>query len=266
MSDSPRYAHLVVEEQVAELVLESAPLNEIGSEMLEALEGALDVLETTRARVLIVHSTNPKGFSAGADLRQFYHGLVDASSDERDVELSRFIDRIHGVMNRLDCLRMPVIAVIHGVCFGGGFELALTADVRIVEKNARFAFPELRLGLIPGFGGIPRLRRDVGNALVRDVLMTGRSLNAKKAVECGLASQMVAGGHGLRVARRMAEQMLKFDSDVSAEAKAFTKPLLLDELAEEKRIFLRLAKEPRVAESLRRFVEDTGPMPYLPRG
>ena len=87
-------------------------------------------------------------------------------------------DRIHAVMNALDMLPMTTVGVVRGVCFGGGFELALTCDVLIAEKSARFAFPELRLGLIPGFGGIPRLRRDVGNALIRDLLLTGHGINA----------------------------------------------------------------------------------------
>ena len=63
---------------------------------------------------------------------------------------------------------------MHGVCFGGGLELALLCDIIVADKMARFAFPELRLGLIPGFGGIPRLKRDVGNAFIRELLLTGR--------------------------------------------------------------------------------------------
>ena len=78
-----------------------------------------------------------------------------------------FIDRIHNVFDRLDQLPVTTIAVTHGVVFGGGFELALTADVIIAEQGARFAFPELRLGLVPGFGGIPRLERDLGMSIVQ---------------------------------------------------------------------------------------------------
>jgi len=71
----------------------------------------------------------------------------------------------------------------------------LTCDVLVADKTARFCFPELRLGIVPGFGGIPRLRRELGNAVVRDILMTGRSLNAKKAQAVGLVSQVVAPGN-----------------------------------------------------------------------
>jgi enoyl-CoA hydratase/carnithine racemase len=166
-------------------------------------------------------------------------------------------------MDRIDTLPITTIAVVHGVCFGGGFELALTCDIRIAEKTARFAFPELRLGIIPGFGGIPRLRRDCGNATVRDLLMTGRSINAKKAVTLGLASQMVPAETGADVARRLAEQTLKYDPETTLRAKAFMKPLPVDELLKEKEIFLELFDRPVVREALRAFYESTDVRPYL---
>ena len=79
-------------------------------------------------------------------------------------------------MNAIDAAPLTTIAAVHGVTFGGGFELALACDLIVADKMARFCFPELRLGLIPGFGGIPRLKRDLGNAVVRDLLLTGRSI------------------------------------------------------------------------------------------
>ena len=103
-----------------------------------------------------------------------------------------FLERIHRVLNRDRCAPLTTIAAVHGVTFGGGFELALVCDLIIADKMARFCFPELRLGLIPGFGGIPRLKRDLGNAVVRDLLLTGRSFNATKAQQIGLVSQVCA--------------------------------------------------------------------------
>ena len=98
---------------------------------------------------------------------------------------------------------------------------------------ARFCFPELRLGLIPGFGGIPRLKRDLGNAVVRDLLLTGRSINATKAQQIGLVSQVVGEGEALRAARATAMQLRKFDRATAAAAKNFIKPIPLDELRRE---------------------------------
>ena len=106
------------------------------------------------------------------------------------------------VFDTLDTAPLTTIAAVHGVVFGGGFELALTADLVIADKTARFCFPELRLGLVPGFGGIPRLSRDCGNALVRDLLLSGRSLGAARAHELGLVSQLVPRGEALAAARQ----------------------------------------------------------------
>ncbi len=75
-----------------------------------------------------------------------------------------YLERIHQVMNAIDAAPLTTIAAVHGVTFGGGFELALACDLIIADKMTRFCFPELRLGLIPGYGGIPRLKRDLGNA------------------------------------------------------------------------------------------------------
>ncbi len=143
-----------------------------------------------------------------------------------------------------------------------GFELALACDLIIADKMARFCFPELRLGLIPGFGGIPRLRRDVGNAVVRDLLLTGRSINASKALALGLVSQMSAEGEALQLARSTAAQIGKFDRGASAEAKRLLKPIPRDEIRMEIEVFCELFARPAVMEGLRKFVESTDAQPY----
>jgi enoyl-CoA hydratase/carnithine racemase len=150
------------------------------------------------------------------------------------------------------------------VTFGGGFELALLCDLIIADKTARFCFPELRLGLIPGFGGVPRLKRDLGNAVVRDLLLTGRSVNATKAQNVGLISQVVAEGAALKVARLTAAQVKKFDRATSAAAKRFMKPIPYAELRQEIEIFCELFTRPAVEAGLRKFVESSDALPYLP--
>ena len=100
--------------------------------------------------------------------------------DRRRAGVRDFLERIHRVLNRIDASPLTTIAAVHGVTFGGGFELALVCDLIIADKLARFCFPELRLGLIPGFGGIPRLKRDLGNAVVRDLLAHWAQLQCHK--------------------------------------------------------------------------------------
>lgn len=249
---------------VCELELGHEPCNEIGTVVLGALEEFLEWFDPAEVRAVVMHSSVRGGFCAGADLRELYQGILSLPEEEHEPGLREFINRIHRVANLLDTLPVPTIAVVHGICFGGGFELALTADMIIAERSARFCFPELRLGIVPGFGGIPRLKRELGNGIVRDLLLTGRSINAKKAQAIGLVSQMVPNGEGLKAARASAAQATKFDPDAVETTKRFIKPVPYAELEREKEHFLRLALRPTLREALRRFVESDDIRPYLP--
>ncbi|HXN63688.1 MAG TPA: enoyl-CoA hydratase/isomerase family protein [Candidatus Acidoferrales bacterium] len=253
-------------EGVIELELHRAPANEIGTLTLGELEQFVAALADVRgeAGALIIHSTLRSGFSAGADLRELYQGSLALEPKARLAGVREFLERIHAVLNALDASPLTTIAAVHGVCFGGGFEFALACDLIIADKMARFCFPELRLGLIPGFGGIPRLKRDVGNAVVRDLLLTGRSINATKASAVGLVSQVAAEGEALRVARATAAQVNKFDHTTSAAAKNFVKPIPREELRREIDIFCDLFTRPAVLAGLQKFVESTEALPYLP--
>jgi len=262
---------------VVELELHRAPANEIGSETLGELEAFVSELEKgsdpnvtlgprgeSPASALVVYSTERAGFSAGADLRELYHRAQGMGRAEAASGVRNFLERIHRVLNTLDAAPLVTIAAVHGVCFGGGLELALACDLIVADKTARFAFPELRLGLIPGFGGIPRLRRDVGNAVVRDLVLTGRSFNAQKANTVGLVSQVVGEGEALRAARSTAQHIRKFDHGTTAAAKRFIKPVPHDDLRREIELFCELFTRPAVMAGLKKFVESTEPMPYLP--
>ena len=249
-----------------ELILDRAPCNEIGSVALDELEEFATALESLQqeAHALIISSARKEGFCAGADLRELYHRSQAMPPAERVAGVRDFLNRIHRVMNAIDAAPLTTIAAVHGVAFGGGFELALTCDLIIADKLARFCFPELRLGLIPGFGGIPRLKRDLGNAIVRDLLLTGRSINATKAQAVGLVSQVVAEGDALRIARATAAQSAKFDRGTAAAAKQFIKPIPHEALRREIEIFCELFTRPAVESGLRKFVESTDALPYLP--
>src|SRR5207302_589582 len=251
---------------VVELTLDHEPANEIGTETLADLEkfaAAIPALAPETA-ACIISSARKQGFCAGADLRELYRTAEPLSENERLAGVRQFLERIHSVFNAIDEAPFVTIAVVHGVCFGGGFELALVCDIIIADKIARFAFPELRLGLIPGFGGIPRLKRDLGNGFDRYLLLTGRSINATKALAVGLACQVAAEGEALRVARSTAAQVRKFDRATSAAAKQFIKPIPHKELQREIEIFCEVFTRPAVMEGLRKFVESTDALPYLP--
>jgi enoyl-CoA hydratase/carnithine racemase len=255
-----------VSEGIVELALHRPPCNEIGSVTLDELERFVETLDRVadEADALIVYSALESGFSAGADLQELYRRSQSLDEVDRVAGVRHFLLRIHRVMNLIDSTPLTTIAAVHGVTFGGGFELALTCDLIIADKSTRFCFPELRLGLIPGFGGIPRLKRDLGNSVVRDLLLTGRSMNGARALAVGLISQLVAEGQSLNVARMTAAQIRKFDRETRITAKRFIKSVPTEELEQEIDLFCELLRRPAVDAGLRKFVESTDVQPYLP--
>jgi len=251
---------------VVEITLDYEPLNEIGSVMLADLErfaASIKALAPVTSASIIT-SARPGGFCAGADLQELYRGALKLTTAKRVAGVRKFLKRIHSVLNAIDEAPFVTFAAVHGLCMGGGLELALACDQIVADKMARFGFPELRLGLIPGFGGIPRLRRDVANSFVRDLLFTGRTVKAESAHQAGLVAHLAGQGYALQVARGMAQQVTKFDAETRAAAKKFIKPIPRAELKQEIELFCKLFNRPVVIESLRRFVETDDPLKHLP--
>jgi enoyl-CoA hydratase/carnithine racemase len=253
-------------EGVIELAMHFPPANEMGTVMLAEFDQFYAALQSasSEASVLIIYSQLKSGFSAGGDLREMYARLRETSPADISAGIRDSLARSHCRLNAIDESPLVTIAAVHGICFGGGFELALTCDLIVADRMARFCFPELRLGLIPGGGAIPRLKRDVRNSVVRDLLLTGRSINADKALSVGLVNQVAVDAELLELARSMANQIKKFDVAARIAAKRFIKPIPHDELHREIELFSRLFCQPAVMEGLRKFVESTDVLPYLP--
>ena len=253
-------------DSVVELTLDREPLNEIGTLLLEELEKFVATFEVLApiTSSCVITSARPGGFCAGADLKELYYGALPLPQKERVEGVRRFLERIHKVANAIDTAPFITFAAVHGLCMGGGLELALVCDQIVADKMGRFGFPELRLGLIPGFGGIPRLRRDVGNSFIRDLLFTGRTVKAERVHQLGLVSHLAGEGFALQIARSMAQQVTKFDAETRVAAKKFLKPIPHEELKKEIDLFCELFSRPVVMESLRRFVETEDPMKHLP--
>src|SRR5215467_9150466 len=129
---------------VIELTLDHPPANEIGTLMLGELEKFVVAakLLANECSACIISSAQKSGFCAGADLRELYYGARALGEKERSAGVRDFLEKIHSVLNWLDQAPFVTIAAVHGVCFGGGLELALICDVIIADKMARFAFPE----------------------------------------------------------------------------------------------------------------------------
>ena len=173
-------------EEAAVLTLDRPEaLNALSFAILDDIGRALDEAAVSDARVLIVTGAGDKAFCAGADIKE----LRGRSLREQKcgAELGQQI------FSKLDRLPFASIALINGYAFGGGLEMALACTFRLATANAKMGLPEVKLGLIPGYGGTQRLPRMVGEARALDMILTGRSVGAEEAERIGLVQQVVQG-------------------------------------------------------------------------
>ena len=160
--------------------------NTLSGEVVAEFSAVLDELRAKNPRALIIRSGKSSGFIAGADVEEF---TKITSTDDALAIVRRGWD----VMNKLAALRFPTLALVNGFCMGGGLELALACRYRIAvdQPGTRFALPEVMLGILPGWGGVMRLPRVVGPTAALDMMMTGRSVDARRAKRMGLADASV---------------------------------------------------------------------------
>ena len=173
-----------------------AGTNTLTAEILDELDALLDQLTESPPRGAVILSAKPNGFIAGADVKAF-----TSLNDEK--EALALIGRGQSVMNKLETLPCPTVALIHGFCLGGGLELALACRYRIAEEGprTRLGLPEVRLGIHPGFGGTLRMVRRVGAPAAMDAMLTGRTLSARAARKIGLVEYTVPERHLHNAAR-----------------------------------------------------------------
>ncbi|MEE4304560.1 MAG: 3-hydroxyacyl-CoA dehydrogenase NAD-binding domain-containing protein [Wenzhouxiangella sp.] len=174
-------------------------VNSLGSKVLEELEAIIDRLEADHPRGLVLMSGKPKSFIVGADVREF-----DATDDVD--ELRSNVRDVHKLFQRVDDLPFPTVVAFEGYCLGGGLELALCFDYRIAldADHTRIGFPEVNLGIYPGFGGSGRSIRAMGGLQAMQIMLTGKMLRARAAKGLGLIDQTVDRHGSLRWAARNA--------------------------------------------------------------
>lgn len=191
--------HLTRRDAVAILTLDRQEvLNALSFALLRDIGEAIDQVATSDARALIVTGAGPKAFCAGADIKELRgRSLIE---QKRGAELGQ------SVFAKLDTLPIPSIAVINGHAFGGGLELAMACTFRLAARQAKMGLPEVKLGLIPGYGGTQRLPRLVGEARALEMIMTGRTVEAEEACRVGLVNRLIDGDPldaGLAFAREL---------------------------------------------------------------
>lgn len=177
---------LLVEERdgIAILTLNRAEvMNSFNFALLQALKEQIEALKfNNNIRVVIITGSGQKAFCAGADLKE--------RTTYSEIQVKTFIFTIRNLFTSIENLNKPVIAAINGVALGGGTELALACDIRIASMNALMGLTETRLAIIPGAGGTQRLPRLIGRGKAKELIFTGRRVDAQEALHIGLVNQI----------------------------------------------------------------------------
>jgi enoyl-CoA hydratase len=188
-----------IEQAIATICLDRpAKHNALTPEMLQQLEQILVSLDPDRAvRVVLVTAAGERSFCAGADIKRF------KALEPLDM-WAQWTRRGHRVFDLLAGLRQPTIAAVSGNAYGGGFEIALACDLRILAEDATLGLTEVGIGTIPGWGGTGRLRDLVGAGRAKELIFTGEPLTADRALAWGVANQLAAKAEVIATARTLA--------------------------------------------------------------
>lgn len=187
-------------------------LNAINRELLEALRAQFTELERDeQVRAIILTGAGERAFCAGADVTDF--------PSMTPLDAVALMEYGQTVFRQIDECPRPVIAAINGYALGGGLELALACDFRIVSQNAKLGQPEITLANLPGWGGTQRLPRTIGEPMAKELILTGRLVEAAEALSLHLASQVCETGTALEAALRFAGQLVHYAPAALAFAK-----------------------------------------------
>lgn len=179
------------EKGIVWIIVNNPPVNAIGEQLMEELESAAEELTGDRSvRVVVITSAHPTIFLAGADLKGMISG-GGSNLGEDENPIARQSARMQACFNRFATMPKPVIASINGHALGGGCELAMACDFRIMGKKGRIGLTELSLGLIPGAGGTQRMTRLLGRSKALELILLAKQLEAEEALEIGLVHQAV---------------------------------------------------------------------------
>ncbi|HEU4989321.1 MAG TPA: fatty acid oxidation complex subunit alpha FadJ [Gemmatimonadaceae bacterium] len=215
-------------------------VNKLTTALGEELSGAMaEIDRDTSVRACVIVSGKPDSFIVGADIEQFLEF-------RRELDAARASQAGQEVLNALAALRVPVVTAIHGACMGGGLELSLATTYRICTDHTKtlLAMPEVQLGLIPGMGGTQRLPRLIGLQAALDLMLTGRSVRARKALQLGLVDEMVHPAILLDVAVARARELADGTRRPARRGRgAGTTGLLLDTNFAGRAVVFRKARE-----------------------
>ena len=186
---------------------------------MDELVTTLEELDRDEAVRAIVLGGSERAFAAGADIGEL------AQAGAIDLYYQRRVERWDAIRG----LWTPLVAAVSGFCLGGGCELAMSCDLIVASETAEFGQPETGLGIIPGAGGTQRLTRAVGKALAMDVILSGRRLSAREALQAGLVARVVAKEAWLEEAKRVAREIAEQGPGRHAPGEGVGRPRLRDD-------------------------------------
>lgn len=183
---------------IATVTIDNPPMNVLSQQITKELDIVFRQLQEDNEVIsIILTGAGDRAFMAGADIKEF---------PERDVKKGDEID-IHAVLNMIESIPKPTIAMLNGFTLGGGLELSLTCDIRIAEDHAKIGLPEVNLGILPGGGGTQRLPRITGPSKAKEMMFTGDPLSAEEAHRLGIVNQVVPKGEGIKAAEKLASKL-----------------------------------------------------------
>ncbi|SDH17045.1 enoyl-CoA hydratase [Alteribacillus persepolensis] len=189
-----------VENNVAVVTIDRPPVNPLNGQVFQELADVMDELDRNdNVRAIVITGSGEKAFVAGADINEM------ASLDV--VGINKSNQQSRSAYSKIENVNKPVIAAINGLALGGGLELALVCDLRICSEKAKFAFPEVGLGIIPGGGGTQRLQRIVGQGVAKELLYFGDMFDAQRAEELQLVNKVVESEKVVEEAKKWAEKL-----------------------------------------------------------
>lgn len=201
MATDWRMIRLEKDGPLAIVTLTNPPLNVLHPQMVAELDACFTGLATDADVVVaIVTGQGERAFCAGFDIKEFPNLMVPGAAER----LTRIL---HASLNKIAHLGKPTIAAVNGLALGGGLELSMACDIRLVAANAQMGQPEIKLGLLPGAGGTQRLPRLVGAGIAKELLYMGDPISAEEAYRIGLANRVVPAGAALAAARQMGQTM-----------------------------------------------------------
>ena len=228
----------------------------------------------TDLRAIILTGAGDKAFCAGTDITELTE-VADRAEDRGDrgapkgetgveTRAREISERGHILCNQIEGCGVPVIAAVNGIAAGGGCELALACHLRIASPTARFSLPEIRLGVIPAYGGTQRLAREIGNGRALELMLTGRTVHADEALELGLLNRLAPAGELFAEAEGLANEIaglapLAIRACLEAVIKGAELPLA-EGLALEAKLFAGLFATEDVREGTRAFLEKRRPV------